>query len=97
MAAAAAGRSMFISISPSRFGVCSLYVTFANNFLYRYTYYESDEDSGSDMEAAGIDVLEEEEKSRRAAVLEDQMQERLEKEMAAKKAALKKKLAAKKK
>lgn len=49
------------------------------------------------MEAAGIDVLEEEERSRKAAVLEDQAQERLEKEMAAKKAAMKKKLAVKKK
>lgn len=44
------------------------------------------------MEAAGIDVLEEEERSRRAAVMEDQAQEKLERELAARKAALKKKL-----
>lgn len=77
----------------------AFYLCYLTNkiYRYRYTYYESDCDSGSDMEAAGIDVLEEEERSRRAAVLEDQLQERLEKEMAAKKAAMKKKLMVKKK
>lgn len=81
--------------SSSHFSVF-IYLT-NKSYCYRYTYYESDYDSGSDMEAAGIDVLEEEERSRRAAVQEDQAQERLEKEIAAKKAAMKKKLAVKKK
>jgi len=44
------------------------------------------------MEAAGIDILEEEERARRHAIKEDIEQERLEKEHAARKAATKKKL-----
>ncbi|KAL7267929.1 hypothetical protein RUND412_009470 [Rhizina undulata] len=58
----------------------------------RYTYYESDYDSGSDMEATGADIFEEEERSRRTAIKEDLEQEKLEKQLAAQKAAMKKKL-----
>jgi protein SPT2 len=43
------------------------------------------------MEAAGLDILEEEERSRRNAIKEDIEQERIEKELAARKAAMKKK------
>lgn len=57
-----------------------------------YRYAESDYESDSDMEAAGIDILEEEEYARRHAIKEDIEQERLEKEHAARKAATKKKL-----
>lgn len=56
----------------------------------RYRYAESDDESDSDMEAAGLDILEEEEKSRQRAIKEDMEQEKLEKQLAARKAALKK-------
>lgn len=56
----------------------------------RYSYANSD--SGSDMEATGVDILEEEERSWRVAAKEDAEQERLEKRLAARKAALKKKV-----
>lgn len=55
----------------------------------RYVYRE-DTDSDSDMEATGIDILEEEEISAKRARLEDIEQERLEKRLAAEKAARKK-------
>ncbi|KAF8426262.1 hypothetical protein EV426DRAFT_21376 [Tirmania nivea] len=57
----------------------------------RYVYRE-DTDSDSDMEATGIDILEEEEISAKRARLEDIEQERLEKRLAAEKAARKKAL-----
>ncbi|KAF8537909.1 hypothetical protein BDD12DRAFT_198394 [Trichophaea hybrida] len=56
-----------------------------------YRYAESNYESDSDMEAAGLDILEEEENSHRKAIREDMEQEKLEKLLAAKKAALKKK------
>ncbi|KAF8249095.1 hypothetical protein K440DRAFT_660459 [Wilcoxina mikolae CBS 423.85] len=56
-----------------------------------YRYAESNYESDSDMEAAGLDILEEEEHSHRKAIREDMEQEKLEKQLAAKKAALKKK------
>lgn len=55
----------------------------------RYVYRE-DSDSDSDMEATGIDILEEEEISAKRARLEDIEQERLEKRLAAEKAAKRK-------
>lgn len=58
----------------------------------RYRYAESDYESDSDMEAAGLDILEEEEKSRQRAIKEDMEQEKLEKQLAARKAALKKRV-----
>jgi protein SPT2 len=63
--------------------------------MLRYRYAESDYESDSDMEAAGLDILEEEDRSRRNAIKEDAEQERLERELAIKKAAIKKKLAKK--
>lgn len=56
---------------------------------YRYTYRD-ETDSDSDMEATGIDILEEEELSAKRARLEDLEQERLEKKLAAEKAARRK-------
>ena len=44
------------------------------------------------MEAAGMDILDEEERARLHAIKEDIKEERLEKELAARKAAAKKKL-----
>ena len=58
----------------------------------RYRYAESYDESDSDMEAAGLDILEEEEKSRQRAIKEDMEQEKLEKQLAARKAALKKRV-----
>lgn len=54
----------------------------------RYVYREDsyDDESDSDMEAGGMDILEEEEASARRARLEDAEQERLEKQHAAEKA-----------
>ena len=63
--------------------------------MQRYRYAESDYESDSDMEAAGLDILEEEDRSRRNAIKEDAEQERLERELAIKKATMKKKLAKK--
>jgi len=65
------------------------------NYTQRYRYAESDYESDSDMEAAGLDILEEEDRSRRNAIKEDAEQEKLERELAIKKAAMKKKLAKK--
>jgi protein SPT2 len=62
---------------------------------YRYADDYDDYDSGSDMEAAAFDVLEEEERSRRRAIKEDQEQEKIEKELAARKAAARKKTGSK--
>jgi protein SPT2 len=65
------------------------------NLCNRYRYAESDYESDSDMEAAGLDILDEEEKSHRKAIREDLEQEKLEKQLAAKKAAMRKKIVTK--
>ncbi|TGZ83763.1 SPT2-domain-containing protein [Ascodesmis nigricans] len=56
----------------------------------RYRYAEDYDDDESDMEATGMDLLEEEERSRRAAIKEDQMEAKRLEEEAKRKAALKK-------
>lgn len=56
----------------------------ARRYVYREDSY--DDESDSDMEAGGMDILEEEEASARRARLEDAEQERLEKQHAAEKA-----------
>ncbi|KAF3078359.1 hypothetical protein TWF569_008542 [Orbilia oligospora] len=61
----------------------------------RYVYAESDEDDGyssDDMEATGVDILEEEDRSRAAAIREDIEAEKLERQLAAEKAARRKML-----
>ncbi|RVD82726.1 uncharacterized protein DFL_007141 [Arthrobotrys flagrans] len=59
----------------------------------RYVYADSDDDdeySSDDMEATGVDILEEEDRSRVAGFREDLEAERLERKLAAEKAARKK-------
>lgn len=59
------------------------YAVHRPRYVYREDSYDSDE---SDMEAAGIEILEEEEISAKRARLEDLEQERLEKQHIADKA-----------
>ncbi|KAK6504165.1 hypothetical protein TWF506_002373 [Arthrobotrys conoides] len=61
----------------------------------RYVYAESEDDdeySSDDMEATGVDILEEEDRSRAAAIREDIEAERLERKLAAEKAAKRRQL-----